>query len=41
MIVVYDCRVERLVTAFQPTRGLQYVEDNVRVSDGRWLTKPR
>ena len=41
IIVLYDCRQERLVTAFQPTRGLEYVVDNAQVSDGRWLTRPR
>lgn len=41
IVVLYDCREERLVTAFQPTRGLAYVEDNAQVIDGRWLTRPR
>jgi hypothetical protein len=41
IVVLYDCRHERLVTAFQPTRGLSYVEDNARVTGGRWLTRMR
>jgi hypothetical protein len=41
IVVLYDCAHERLVTAFQPTRGLRYVEDNARVTDGLWLTRMR
>lgn len=41
IVVMYDCEQERLTTAFQPERGLNYVEDNEQVVSGTWLRKPR
>lgn len=41
IVVMYDCQQDRLLTAFQPSRGLGYVEDNERVVDGTWLRMPR
>jgi hypothetical protein len=41
LIVVYDCRENRLVTAFQPSRGLSYVDHNDQVVNGTWLSRPR
>lgn len=41
IVVIYDCSEERLLTAFQPDRGLAYVDDNLRVVDGVWLRRPR
>lgn len=41
IVVMYDCEQERLTTAFQPDRGLAYVEDNEQVVNGTWLRKPR
>jgi hypothetical protein len=40
IVVMYDCLEERLITAFQPERGLRYVEDNEQVVDGIWLRRP-
>jgi len=41
LIVVYDCRQDRLVTAFQPSRGLAYVDHNDQVVNGSWLRRAR
>ena len=41
IVVMYDCQQDRLLTAFQPDRGLEYVEDNEQVVSGIWLRRPR
>lgn len=41
IVVLYDCVAGRLVTAFQPTRGLAYVDDNEQVVQGTWLIRLR
>lgn len=41
ILVMYDCGEERLITAFQPERGVRYVADNEQVVDGTWLRRPR
>jgi hypothetical protein len=41
LVVVYDCRQNRLATAFQPSRGLMYVSHNDQVIDGTWLRRVR
>jgi len=41
IIVKYGCEERRLVTAFQPDRGLAYVEDNAQGGYGIWLRKLR
>ncbi len=41
IVVVYDCRGDRLVTSFQPPRGIRYVDDNDQVVDGIWLRRMR
>jgi hypothetical protein len=41
IVVMYDCEEERLTTAFQPDRGLEYVEYNEQVVAGTWLRRPR
>jgi hypothetical protein len=41
IVVVYDCREDRLVTSFQPPCGIRYVDDNDQVVDGIWLRRMR
>jgi len=41
IVVLYDCSQDRLLTAFQPHRGIRYVDDNEQVVDGTWLRRPR